>query len=670
MTPASSTYSTYRRLFWTFARPYLWRLAIGISAGLVIGGAVAGVTVLTPDIFRILVGQAAPARLGEEAPARLGEEAPARLGEEAPAKGRLVERLIGQFDEADGAAGVQAPAAAGETATATPLPSSELNLIVKLAERFGIPIEVNGAVSLQMVVLIVCALFGFFLAQAVAEYVNRYMLRWVGARVVTDIRNRLFRHLLDQSLAFYGKQDVGKLISRCTYDIATVEHAISGTFADIIQSPVQVVGSLCAIVYVTWNHDLLGLLFILLLAFPLFILPTSYLARILKRYAERALNGISILVSRMQETFSGIRVVKAFNMEEHESARFAHENENYFRVVIRALGAEILMAPLMQLVSVGITCVFVVLCYVKHVELAILVAVAYGATRAYKPIKLLAKINVQIQRCAAAADRIFELFDTDTRLPESPHPVVLKEIADRIVFERVGFFYEEGGLRILQDIDFEIPRGSVIAFVGETGSGKSTIANLVARFYDPSEGRVTLDGHDLRDVDMASLRRLIGVVTQETILFNDTIGNNIRYGRPDATMEEVIEAAKQANAHGFIMKEREGYDKVVGEKGCKVSGGERQRLAIARAILKNPPILILDEATSALDTATEQLVQEAINHVMADRTVFAIAHRLSTIKHANQILVLDKGRVIERGTHDELLARDGRYRKLCEMQFS
>jgi ABC-type multidrug transport system fused ATPase/permease subunit len=206
--------------------------------------------------------------------------------------------------------------------------------------------------------------------------------------------------------------------------------------------------------------------------------------------------------------------------------------------------------------------------------------------------------------------------------------------------------------------------------VGETGSGKSTIANLVARFYDPTEGRILIDGHDLRDVDMVALRRLIGVVTQETILFNDTIASNIRYGRPDASMEEVIEAAKQANAHQFIMEEAEGYERVVGEKGCKLSGGQRQRVAIARAILKNPPILILDEATSALDTATEHLVQEAINHVMEDRTTFAIAHRLSTIRHADQILVLDKGRVIEQGTHDELLALGGRYRRLCDMQFS
>lgn len=661
MSHEPTTFATYRRLFQTFAKPYLWRLAVGISAGLVIGVAVAGVTVLMPSVFRVLVGHPAPAE---------GSSAPAAA--EDRGKGGLLDTLadrIGVPGEA-GAQGQVMPPGTVATAPAKAKGKHQLEFLDDLAANLGIPTEANGAVSLQMVILIVSAMFAFFLAQALAGFVNRYMLRWVGARVVTDMRNRLFRHLQEQSLAFYGKQDVGKLISRCTYDISTVEHVISSTFADIIQSPVQVIGALAGIVYVTWHEGLLGLLFLLMLLFPLCIFPVSYLARALKRYAKRALDGVSVLVSRMQETFTGIRVVKAFNMEERESARFERENETYFRVVIRALGAEILMAPLMQLVAIGIACVFVVLCYVKHVEFAILVAVGYAATKAYGPIKLLAKINVQLQRCAAAADRVFELLDTDTSLPISPTPVALAGFSDRIVFEHVGFAYEEGGIQVLDDLGFEMPRGSVIAFVGETGSGKSTIANLVARFYDPTKGRITIDGHDLRDLDMASLRRLIGIVTQDTILFNDTIASNIRYGRPGASMDQVIEAAKQANAHAFIMEEAEGYDRVVGEKGCRLSGGQKQRIAIARAILKNPPILILDEATSALDTATEQLVQEAINHVMADRTTFAIAHRLSTIKHADQILVLDKGRVIERGTHDELLARGGRYRKLCDMQFT
>jgi subfamily B ATP-binding cassette protein MsbA len=619
MTQVSSTFGTYRRLFTTFARPYVWRLVLGVLAGMIAGGSVAGALVVMPSVLRILQGQQSPDEV-----------------------------LSTVTKDKDG-----------------------LSSLRQLADALGVPLQSeDGRITVYLVVLVVTVMLAFFLFQAVGQYINRYMLRWVGARVVTDIRTRLFRHLQDQSLAFYGREDVGKLISRCTYDTSTVEHAIAHTFADLVQAPVEVIAPLVVVIVLTAGNGLLGMMLLVLLCFPLCVLPVVYLGRRLKHYAVRVLGEVSVLVSRMQETFTGIRVVKAFHMEEYESERFERESEGYFRMVIRALRAEMLMTPLMQFVAISIACVFVVLCYLRSVEFAILGTVGLAAMQAYRPVKLLAKINVQLQRCAAATDRIFELLDADTSLPVSPNPVVLSGISDRIVFEHVNFSYETEGLRILEDIDFEIPRGSVIAFVGETGSGKSTIANLVARFYDPIEGRVMVDGHDLRDVDMESLRRLIGVVTQETILFNDTVGNNIRYGRLGASMEEVIEAAKQANAHDFIMEEPEGYDRMVGEKGCRLSGGQRQRVAIARAILKNPPILILDEATSALDTATEQLVQEAINHVMADRTVFAIAHRLSTIKHANQILVLDRGRVIERGTHDELLARDGRYRKLCEMQFS
>ena len=619
MAQEPGTIATFRRLFRTFAKPHSLRLAIGVGAGIAAGGALAGVLLVFPLVLRVLQG-----------------------------KTDLKEVVAGATEGTTGG----------------------LSVVQDLAGKVGVEADPDGAISLGLVVLIVAVMLAFFLSRAIGHFINRYMLRWVGARIVADIRTHLYRHLQEQSLAFYGRQDVGKLISRCTYDTATVEHVISGTVADLILAPMDILVPLGMIVWIADQNQLLGLVVILLLVFPVCILPVSYLSRFLKRYARKAMSGVSVLVSRMQETFSGIRVVKAFHMEEHESKRFTEANESYFRTVVRALSAEIMMAPIMQFVAVAIASVFVVLCYLRNVEFAILGTVGFAAMQVYKPVKLLAKINVHLQRCAAAADRIFELLDTDTRLPESPNPVVVSEFQDRIVFDKVGFRYEEDGMRVLSDISFEMRRGSVIAFVGETGSGKSTVANLVARFYDPTEGRVTLDGHDLRDLQTASLRSLIGIVTQDTILFNDTVANNIRYGRPDAGMDEVVMAAKQANAHEFIMAEHEGYERVVGEKGCRLSGGQKQRVAIARAILQNPPILILDEATSALDTATEQLVQEAINHVMAERTVFAIAHRLSTIKHADQILVLDQGRVIERGTHQQLLEHGGRYRRLCDMQFS
>ena len=286
----------------------------------------------------------------------------------------------------------------------------------------------------------------------------------------------------------------------------------------------------------------------------------------------------------------------------------------------------------------------------------------------YKPVKQLSKLQVQIENSLAALSRIYSLLDLHMELPENPNPVRKATFDSKIVFDDVSFQYDTAERPAVSHASFEVPRGKMVAVVGGTGSGKSTMSGLLARFYDPCEGRVTIDGADLRDVHVGDLRNLVGAVMQETLLFNDTIEANIRYGTFGATHEQVVAAAKLANAHEFIMSQPDGYDRVVGEKGFSLSGGERQRIAIARAILKNPPILILDEATSALDTVTEKLVQDALDKLMVNRTTFAIAHRLSTIRHADLILVMDGGRIVERGTHDELIAQNGVYRKLCEMQ--
>jgi len=328
------------------------------------------------------------------------------------------------------------------------------------------------------------------------------------------------------------------------------------------------------------------------------------------------------------------------------------------------------MAPLMETVAITATLVFLIYSYSQKVTLSELATLLVPAFMAYKPIKELAKISNYIQKSMAAADRYFNLIDSDTSVQEKENPVSLQEFKDEISFNNVVFSYEQSK-NILENVSFKIKKGSVVAVVGETGSGKTTIANLIARFYDVEGGSVTIDGIDVRDMKISSLREHIGIVTQDAILFNDTIANNIAYGCENVSLDRIIEAAKQANAHQFIDDGRhaEKYDTVVGEKGFKLSGGEKQRVAIARAIIKNPPILILDEATSALDTVTERLVQEALNRVMENRTVFAIAHRLSTIKHADMIIVLDKGKLIESGTHDELMKIDGRYKKLHDTQF-
>jgi len=616
----ASSASVYKRLI-GLARPYAPRLAIGILAGFLVGGSLIGVFSYVKDVVTPFT---------------------------------------------------PAPAAVEQVDPGVPSPVPELDGWQKrLVDYFGIePTTEDGRITRGMLVITLLGVPLFFLLKAGATYINRYFMRWVGARVIRDIRDEVFANLQHQSLTFHGKCDIGSLISRCTNDIVLIEKAVSQTIADLTRCPVEVAACFGFVIWKSIDAGLTSLLPGLLILVVLVILPIVILGRLVKNITRKALKQVAGLISRMQETLTGIRVVKAFHMEETEISRFKALNRRYFKSMVRALRAELAMQPLMEVVAVIAICAGALMCYQKGVTLADLAPVVLAVVTAYRPLKQLAKVNVSIQRSSAAAERIFELMDLDTALPEASDPTAMTEFAEKIVFDRVRLQYSPEEPLVIDDMSFELERGHMIAFVGETGSGKTTVANLLARFYDPTAGAITIDGIDLRKVEIASLRRLVGVVNQETILFNDTIANNIAYGTPGASMDDVISAAKQANAHEFIMENPEGYERVVGEKGFVLSGGQCQRVAIARAILRNPPILILDEATSALDTVTERLVQEALGHLMENRTVFAIAHRLSTIKHADQIYLLDKGRIVENGTHDELYEHDGRYRHLCDIQFS
>ena len=617
-----STLKTYKRLL-TYVKPYKTRLIIGLLCGVLAGGSLFGALRFIGPVFKPFETEVTPDNLVQE----------------------------------------EKQGSKKDTGLETVIDDAATKLGVEKARE-------DGTITWQFMLLSILGLPIFIIARALMTFLNRYFMRWVGARVIMDIRNDLFRTLQRQSLRYFSNTQIGSLISRCTYDTNMVEQAVSRSIADLTRAPIEIFFAALFIVFSAFKHDIAGSLFVFLILIPAVIFPLSVLSRHIKRHTSRALQGISSLVSRMQETFSGIKIVKAFNMEDNELQRFKYLNHKYFKSMIRALRAELFMRPWTEVIGIVFACMGLVYCFAEGINLYQIAPLAGAVLFAYRPFKQLIKVNATVQRSTAAAERLFEILDTDTSLPEPADAVEKTSFDDRIAFNNVSFSYSPEQPQVISDISFELPKGQIAAFVGETGAGKSTVANLLARFYDPTQGEVAMDGIDLRRIKIKSLRELIGIVSQDTILFNDTIANNIAYGSPEADREQVIKAAKEANADKFITANPEGYNRIIGDRGVMLSGGQQQRLAIARAILKDPPILILDEATSALDTVTEKLVQEALFRLMENRTVFAIAHRLSTIKNADQIFVIDEGQIQERGTHNELFKAGGAYRELCDIQFS
>ena len=663
--PKGNSVKLFWRLFKEFGRPYWMRLVMGVLAGMIMGGAMhLYLSFLDMGVSCLEAGTGGNAGKVENVQNNLDDNLTKRPFVRWVLKTAGID-LKKEAQEAD--AQQQEKKALPEKKVGNDKELGMLSKINAIAKRFGLNVSTDDAVSFPLICVMIVGMLVFFAVRSFGEFINKYFLRWVGARIVADIRFRLFDNVQRQSMSFFDKTDVGRLISRCTYDAGVIDHAFAGTIAEAFIAPVQIIVAFEFLVLKAIQSGVVKPVVILVMLMPVLLFPMLMLSKIVRDYQKKVLGRVSVLVGIMQETFSGIRVVKAYNAEKQEAVRFEKHNSKYFKAVIKSVLADIFMQPSMQIVAIILGAIFLILCFRYNVSIGVLGVMGLAAQNAYRPIKELAKLNINLQKCAAAAERVFEALDYDTALPEPEQPVNIEQLNEGISFEHVSFSYNENE-KVIDDFSLNVKKGQFVAIVGSTGSGKSTIANLLARFYDPQEGSVKLDGVNVKDISNANLRRIIGIVAQENFLFNDTIANNIKYGRPGASDEDIADAAKRANAMEFIEASPEGFGRNVGERGCQLSGGQRQRLAIARAILRNPPILILDEATSALDTETEQAVQEAIIQLMKERTVLAIAHRLSTVVNADKIVVLEQGHIVEQGTHDELYALNGRYRALYDMQ--
>lgn len=517
-----------------------------------------------------------------------------------------------------------------------------------------------------MLGLIPFLIVGIFLFQGLFNYGQNYLMHWIGQKVIFDIRNKLYSHLQRLSLSFFSHKSVGELISRLTSDITTMQNALSRAIGDIIREGVTVAVLVGLLFYFNWQ-----LTFVSLAILPFLVKLTTKLSGQLRKMSRRVRREMATLTSILQETLSGIRIVKAFSMEKYEREKFRTRSKEYFAAEMKSRRIAALIGPLIGFISsFGIA--FIVWFGGKQVIEGAMttgefIAFMGGLISLYRPLSKLGDVNSIIQQALASGERVFEILDTTPGIENPPNPVFLSQFRDRIRFENVSFCYKDEV--VLKNINLEIRKGETVALVGPSGAGKTTLVNLLARFYDPHQGRILIDGRDLREIDLSSLRGLLGIVTQDTILFNDTIYNNISYGKPGATLKEIVEAAKAANAHSFIEKMKEGYQTYIQERGERLSGGEGQRIAIARAILKNPSILILDEATSEMDSESEILIQEALERLLKSRTALIIAHRLSTIQNADKIVVIKDGQIIQVGKHQELMAKSGYYRRLYELQF-
>jgi len=510
------------------------------------------------------------------------------------------------------------------------------------------------------------AVIGIFLLRGICDYGRAVLMGSIGLNIVKNLRNKLYEQIQKQSLSFFADHPTGLLMSRITNDVQSVQAATSEAITSLIKDSFLLIGLVGVIFYTDWRMALIAMV-----VFPLTIYPLSKFGKKVRKVTKSTQMTMGTLSSLLQETISGTRIVKAFCMEKYENERFAVENKRLLKYNMKYVSVHAMSTPVMDfLAGLGIAAIIFYGGYNVihgHSTPGTFFSFLAALFMLYEPIKRLTNVNNTINQGIAGAERIFSIIDRDPDIEDKPNAGELPPITQGIDIQNVTFCYDT--LPVLKNINLHIKTGEVVAFVGMSGGGKTSLVNLIPRFYDVTSGRILIDGTDIRDVTLHSLRGQIAIVTQQTILFNDTVKRNIAYGDIDRTDEEILAAAKAANAHNFIIRLPQGYESNIGELGTKISGGEKQRISIARALLKNSPILILDEATSSLDTEAEIEVQEALDNLMKGRTTLVIAHRLSTIRNADRIIVLVNGEIAEEGTHEKLLSKKDEYYRLYNLQF-
>ncbi|WP_312563040.1 lipid A export permease/ATP-binding protein MsbA [Anaerospora sp.] len=521
--------------------------------------------------------------------------------------------------------------------------------------------------DMAMLNIIAIGILIIFFLRGIFFFGQTYLMSYIGQRVIIDIREAVYRQLQRLSLGYFDKRQTGAIMSSVTNDVSALQAALVDSMVEMVTEAMILIGSLGAMFFLHWKLSLLTLI-----TMPLVLQAINTFGKKLRKAGRVLQERAADITAILQETISGIRVIKSFAREDYETERFKQENFYNFRAQMKTSQLLATLTPVIEFLgAIGVT----VIIWYGGMEVingnltsGALIAFLIYVVNLTNPVKRLSKVYGNIQKSLAAAERVFAILDTEPDIKDMPGAVELPEVKGHVALQHLSFAYSPGQYA-LRDVSLEVKPGQTIAIVGPSGAGKTTIANLLPRFYEATEGSILVDGKDIRTVTMQSLRQQIGIVPQETVLFNGTVYDNILYGRLDATHEEVIAAAKAANAHNFIDRMPDQYQTQIGERGAKLSGGQRQRISIARAILKDPRILILDEATSALDTESEKLVQQALDKLMIGRTSFVIAHRLSTVQRADMIVVLDKGRLVEQGTHSELLASGGLYSTLYQVQF-